>query len=122
MIVMGLLPKIGALVESLPVVVLGGSGLIMFGMVAATGVRILSNVNFKTSRGNLIIVGVSLGFGLIPLIAPNFKQWLPHGLHPLIESGIVLGAIVAIGLNAFFNGGNADAEENKLTAQQHSLH
>ena len=42
MIVLGLIPKMGALVESLPTVVLGGAGLVMFGMVAATGIRILS--------------------------------------------------------------------------------
>lgn len=104
MIVLGLIPKMGALVEAVPTYVLGGAGLVMFGMVAATGIRILSTVDFKTSRNNLFIVAVSLGFGLIPLIAPNFLIWMPHGLHPLIESGIVLASVAAILLNAFFNG------------------
>ena len=49
MIILGLLPKMAALVEAVPQVVLGGAGLVMFGMVAATGARILTGVNFKTN-------------------------------------------------------------------------
>ena len=109
LIVLGLLPKMSALIESLPTAVLGGAGLVMFGMVAATGIRILSAVDFKSSRNNLFVVAVSLGFGMIPLIAPNFKQWLPHGIHPLIESGILLASIAAVALNLFFNGATSDA-------------
>jgi uric acid transporter len=112
LIVLGLLPKMAALVESLPTFVLGGAGLVMFGMVAATGIRILSAVDYKTNRNNLFIVAVSIGIGMIPLIAPNFKQWMPHSIHPLIESGILLASITAVALNLFFNGAsasNADA-------------
>jgi xanthine/uracil permease len=65
----------------------------MFGMVAATGIRILANVDYKTNRNNLFIVAISIGIGMIPLIAPNFKQWMPHSIHPLIESGILLASI-----------------------------
>jgi NCS2 family nucleobase:cation symporter-2 len=108
MIVLGLLPKMAALVEALPTVVLGGAGLVMFGMVAATGIRILAAVDFKHNRHNLFIVAVSIGIGMIPLIAPNFKQWMPHGLHPLIESGILLASLAAVLLNLFFNGAGDD--------------
>ncbi|MGH6809643.1 MAG: solute carrier family 23 protein, partial [Ensifer adhaerens] len=108
MIVLGMLPKMAALVESVPQFVLGGAGLVMFGMVAATGVRILSTVDFKSSRNNLFVVAVSVGFGLIPLIAPNFLMWMPHAIHPIIESGIVLASISAVALNAFFNGLNVE--------------
>jgi NCS2 family nucleobase:cation symporter-2 len=111
LIVLGLVPKMGALVESLPTSVLGGAGLVMFGMVAATGIRILSAVDFSTNRNNLFVVAVSLGFGMIPLIAPNFKQWMPHDIHPLIESGILLATISAVLLNAFFNGAKGTAED-----------
>ena len=104
MIVLGLIPKMGALVEAVPTFVLGGAGLVMFGMVAATGVRILTTVDFKTSRNNLFVVAVSVGFGLIPLLAPNYLMWMPHAIHPIIESGIVLASIAAVILNAFFNG------------------
>ncbi len=104
MILLGVIPKMAALVEAVPTFVLGGAGLVMFGMVAATGVRILSTVDFKSSRNNLFVVAVSLGFGLIPMIAPNFLMWMPHAIHPIIESGIVLAAVSAVVLNAFFNG------------------
>ena len=104
MLLLGLLPKMAALVESVPVVVLGGAGLVMFGMVAATGARILGAVDFRTNRHNLFVVALSIGFGMIPLVAPNFFKQLPHELHPLLESGILLAAIAAVLLNAFFNG------------------
>ncbi len=104
MLALGLLPKMAALVEAVPQVVLGGAGLVMFGMVAATGVRILATVDFAANRFNLFIVALAVGFGMIPLIAPNFFKQLPHALHPLLESGILLAALVAVLLNAFFNG------------------
>ncbi len=104
MLLLGLLPKMSALVEAVPVVVLGGAGVVMFGMVAATGARILSSVDFKNNRFNLFVVAISIGFGLIPLAAPNFFRNLPENLKPLLESGILLSAIVAVVLNAFFNG------------------
>ena len=108
LIVLGLVPKMGALVEALPTFVLGGAGLVMFGMVAATGIRILSTVDFKSNRNNLFIVAVSIGFGMIPLVAPDFKMWLPHDVHPLVESGILLASISAVVLNVFFNGTQGD--------------
>ena len=111
MIVLGLIPKMATVVESLPVAVLGGAGLVMFGMVAATGIRILSSVDFKVNRFNLFIVAISIGMGMIPLVAPDFKMWAPHAIHSLIESGILLAAITAVLLNAFFNGTGGDAEE-----------
>ncbi len=122
MIVLGLVPKMAALVESLPTVVLGGAGLVMFGMVAATGIRILSGVDFKTNRYNLFIVAVSIGLGMVPLIAPNFKQWMAHGIHPLIESGILLASLSAVGLNLFFNGAGGDAKGAVEAAKQVGAH
>lgn len=108
MLVLGMLPKMAAFVESIPVFVLGGAGLVMFGMVAATGIRILSAVDYKTNRNNLYIVALSIGFGLIPLVAPRWTQHMAHSLHPLLESGILLTAVAAVALNIFFNGARAD--------------
>jgi Xanthine/uracil permeases len=108
MIVLGMLPKMAALVESVPTFVLGGAGLVMFGMVAATGIRILTNVDFKSNRNNLYIVALSIGFGLLPLVAPRWMQHMAHSLHPLLESGILLTAISAVVLNLYFNGGRED--------------
>jgi uric acid transporter len=104
MLLLGLLPKLAALVEAVPLVVLGGAGLVMFGMVAATGARMLATVDFKDNRFNLFVVAISVGFGLIPLAAPGFFHNLPRDLQPLLESGILLSAVAAVLLNAFFNG------------------
>jgi NCS2 family nucleobase:cation symporter-2 len=118
MIALGLLPKMSSLVEAVPQVVLGGAGLVMFGMVAATGARILTNVDFRTNRFNLFVVAISTGFGMIPMVAPNFFRQLPDALHPLLESGILLAAIVSVLLNAFFNGvsstENAQADASRV--------
>ena len=122
LIVLGLIPKMAAMVESLPTFVLGGAGLVMFGMVAATGIRILGGVDYKNNRNNLFIVAVSVGIGMIPLIAPNFKQWMPHGIHPLIESGILLASISAVALNMYFNGSRGDGSDAVEAAKQAGSH
>jgi uric acid transporter len=122
MIVLGLLPKMAALVEAIPQFVLGGAGLVMFGMVAATGIRILAGVDFKGNRYNLYIVALSIGFGLIPLVAPRWTQQMAHSLHPLLESGILLTSVAAVVLNMFFNGSQGDqrgAVEAAKTAEAH---
>jgi uracil-xanthine permease len=122
LVLLGLLPKTAALVESLPTFVLGGAGLVMFGMVAATGIRILAAVDYKNNRNNLFIVAISIGFGMIPLIAPRYLQWMPHSIHPLIESGILLASISAVLLNLFFNGGKGDASAAVEAAKQADAH
>ena len=109
MIILGTLPKMAAFVEAIPQYVLGGAGLVMFGMVAATGIRILSTVDYKNNRHNLYVVALSIGFGLIPLVAPRWTQQMAHSLHPLLESGILLTAVAAVVLNLFFNGAKEDA-------------
>lgn len=118
MVVLGLLPKMAALVESVPQFVLGGAGLVMFGMVAATGIRILSNVDFKRSQHNLYIVAISIGFGLVPLVAPRWTQQMAHGLHPLLESGILLTSIAAVVLNLYFNGSRGDSTAESVEASK----
>jgi uric acid transporter len=123
-LLLGLLPKLSALVAAVPEVVLGGAGLVMFGMVAATGVRILGTVDFKTNRFNLFVVAIATGFGLIPLAAPGFFHNLPRDLQPLLESGILLCAVTAVVLNAFFNGlgSSSAAQANAATAASSAQH
>jgi len=116
MLVLGMLPKMAALIEAIPQFVLGGAGLVMFGMVAATGIRILATVDYKTNRYNLYIVALAIGFGLVPLVAPRWMQQMPHSLHPLLESGILLTSISAVLLNLFFNAGRAEVAQE--TTQQ----
>jgi uric acid transporter len=77
LLILGFIPKLGALVTAVPLFVLGGAGIVMFGMVAATGIRILASVDYKTNRNNLFIlfiVAIPIGFGMIPLVAPTFLR------------------------------------------------
>jgi uric acid transporter len=122
MVILGMLPKMAAAVEAIPQFVLGGAGLVMFGMVTATGVRILSGVDYKGNRNNLYIVALSVGFGLIPLVAPRWSQQMAHSLHPLLESGILLTAIAAVVLNVFFNGAQGDAAGSVDAAKAAEVH
>jgi NCS2 family nucleobase:cation symporter-2 len=100
----GLFPKMGHVVASVPQFVLGGAGIVMFGMVAATGIRILASVDYKTNPANPYIIAISIGFGMIPLVAGNFFQHMPKALAPLLHSGILLASIAAVLLNLYFNG------------------
>ena len=83
-----------------------------FGMPSFDVVMILTmalaNVDFKSNRNNLYIVAISIGAGMIPLVAPRWTQQMAHGLHPLLESGILLTSISAVLLNMYFNGSRAD--------------
>jgi len=104
MILLGLLPKVAFVAASIPQSVLGGAGIVMFGMVAATGIRILATVDYEKQRGNPIIVACAIGFGMIPLVAPTLFRAAPEMLRTLLDSGILLATIAAVALNAFFNG------------------
>jgi uric acid transporter len=104
LLLLGLVPKLGALVTAIPLCVLGGAGMVMFGIVAAVGIRILKAVDFQTNRNNVFIVASGIGFGMIPLAAPMFFSQLPKQLEPILNSGVVLTVIVVVILNVFFNG------------------
>jgi xanthine permease len=104
LIVLGLVPKMAQVVASIPAFVLGGAGIVMFGMVAANGIKVLSNVDFTRQHHNLFIVAVSIGLGLVPVVAPQFFAKLPPALSPLLHSGILLAAVSAVLLNLLFNG------------------
>ncbi|WKB55031.1 nucleobase:cation symporter-2 family protein [Eleftheria terrae] len=104
LIALGLFPKMAHIVASVPQFVLGGAGIVMFGMVAATGVRILGTVDFERCRHNLFIVAISIGFGMMPTLAPTFFQHFPAWMGAITHSGIVLGTLVAVLLNLYYNG------------------
>ena len=97
MIVCGLLPKIGALIASMPLPVLGGGVIVMFGMVAAAGLNVLSEE--KMNRRNMIIIAVSLAFGLGLNLVPTAVQYLPGVVKVLATSAVAPTALMAIVLN-----------------------
>jgi xanthine/uracil permease len=103
MLLLGLLPKLAFVAASVPQCVLGGAGVVMFGMVAATGIRILATVDYERHRGNVFIVAISIGFGMIPLVAPTLFKAAPEMLKTMLDSGILLASITAVVLNIFFN-------------------
>ncbi|ABR89491.1 xanthine permease (NSC2 family) [Janthinobacterium sp. Marseille] len=104
LITLGLVPKLAVIVASVPTFVLGGAGIVMFGMVAASGIKVLTRVDFRGNMRNLYIVAISIGIGMIPVVSPKFFAQLPKELAPLLESSILLTAISAVVLNLFFNG------------------
>ncbi|EET46964.1 uracil-xanthine permease family protein [Thalassobium sp. R2A62] len=97
MIVCGLIPKIGAIIASMPLPVLGGGVIVMFGMVAAAGLNMLTEV--KMNRRNMIIIAVSLAAGLGLNLVPSAVQYLPGVVKTLATSAVAPTAIVAIVLN-----------------------
>jgi len=102
LMVLGILPRLAHMVAAIPVVVLGGAGIAMFGSVAASGIKLLTSVDFERNRHNLLIVALSLGIGLMPTLAPNLFQHLPAWSIPVTQSGVVMGTIVAVLLNLLF--------------------
>jgi uric acid transporter len=103
MLALGLIPKMAFIVASVPQCVLGGAGFIMFGMVAATGIKILSTVDYNAQRNNVLIVAISIGFGVIPIVSPNFFRIMPAELKPIFGDAIIMTSIAAVLLNAYFN-------------------
>lgn len=97
MMLLGIFPKLGALVASIPNPVLGGAGIVMFGVVAASGIKTLSKVNINNR--NLIIISVSIALGLGITTRPELLIVLPESLKLLFGSGISTGTIFAVMLN-----------------------
>ena len=112
LVVLGLLPVMGRVIAAVPTPVLGGAGIVLFGTVAASGIRTLSKVSYKNNV-NLIIVAASLGFGMIPIAAPNFYHHFPNWFETIFHSGISSAAIMAILLNLMFNHFTTGNSENQ---------
>lgn len=102
LILLGLLPKIGALATIIPSPVLGGAMLVMFGMVAVQGIRMLQQVDFHNDK-NLLVAAVSIGLGLGVTTQPEIVQALPETLQLLFGSGILMASVSAVLLNWIFN-------------------
>ena len=102
LVILGLLPVMGRVIAAVPTAVLGGAGIVLFGTVAASGIKTLSRVNFDGNL-NMVIVAVSLGMGMIPVAAPDFWHAFPTAVGTVMHSGISAAAVVAVVLNFLFN-------------------
>ncbi|BAW22763.1 nucleobase:cation symporter-2 family protein [Pseudomonas putida] len=123
LVTLGLLPVMGRLVAAVPTAVLGGAGLVLFGTVAASGIRTLAQVDYRNNM-NLIIVATSIGFGMIPIAAPGFYHHFPTWFETIFHSGISSAAIMAILLNLLFNhlrAGNSDQQSVFVAASERIL-
>lgn len=97
LVLCGLLPKIGAVVASMPLPVLGGGVIVMFGMVASAGLNMLTEV--KMNRRNMVIIAISLAIGLGFNLVPSAVQYLPGIWKTLATSAVAPTAVCAILLN-----------------------
>ncbi|MEU8967918.1 nucleobase:cation symporter-2 family protein [Streptomyces monashensis] len=102
LVLLGLLPKLGAVVAAIPAPVLGGAGLVMFGTVAASGLRTLARVDFR-GNDNLTVVAVSVAIGMLPVDVPTVYDRFPDWFQTVMNSGISAGCLSAIVLNLLFN-------------------
>jgi NCS2 family nucleobase:cation symporter-2 len=102
LMLLGLLPVVGRVVAAIPYPVLGGAGIVLFGTVAASGIRTLSRVDFGDGL-NLVIVATAIGVGVIPIAAPTFYDAFPSWFAVIMHSGISAAALVAVVLNLLFN-------------------
>ncbi|QIO04592.1 nucleobase:cation symporter-2 family protein [Acinetobacter shaoyimingii] len=101
LVVLGLLPIMGRFIAAIPVPVLGGAGLVLFGTVAASGIRTLAKIDYNDQR-NLIIVATSIAAGMIPIIDHSFYADFPKWVQVLFHSGISSTCLMAILLNFIF--------------------
>ncbi|MEO6086081.1 MAG: nucleobase:cation symporter-2 family protein [Umezawaea sp.] len=102
LVVLGVLPKLGEVVASLPGPVVGACGLVMFATVAAVGITTLRKVEYD-GTDNLVIVAVALGVGLLPVVAPRIYQNFPAWAQIVAGSAITSATLVAFALNLLFN-------------------
>tara|TARA_R110000787_G_scaffold16622_76_gene52194 strand:+ start:43103 stop:44515 length:1413 start_codon:yes stop_codon:yes gene_type:complete len=113
LVLAGLVPKVGALISTIPIEVLGGGVIVMFGMVCAAGVSLLSDVNWN--RRNMVIFAVALSVGLGLQLEPGALQHLPDTIRLLLTSGLLPGALIAIVLNLVLPEELADEQTEEIS-------
>ncbi|EMH4161594.1 purine permease [Pluralibacter gergoviae] len=103
LILMGIFAKMAALVVLIPKPILGGAGIVMFGMVAVSGIRTLGQVNYRNNN-NGMVVALTLGLGMMPVVVPNLFSQFPPMAQLFLHSGITIGTLTAIVANLTLNG------------------
>ncbi|WP_277051199.1 nucleobase:cation symporter-2 family protein [Ruania albidiflava] len=111
LVILGLLPVVGGVVAVIPPPVLGGAGIVLFGSVAAAGIRTLGTVKYDGNM-NLIIVAVGVAVGVLPEVAEGFYAQFPTAVQIIFGSGISSAAIFTVVMNLLFNHLKAGTPEN----------
>jgi xanthine permease XanP len=117
LVLLGLFPAVGAVLQLMPKPVLGGATLIMFGTVAVAGIKILTEAGLH--RRNVLIVAISLGLGLGVAAVPEVLTQMPDALKNIFGSPITIGAFSAILLNIFLPEEHLELEENDYDPEAH---
>ncbi|MFD4601521.1 nucleobase:cation symporter-2 family protein [Streptomyces sp. NPDC058464] len=102
LVLMGLCPMAASLIAVVPRPVLGGAGVVLFGSVAASGIRTLVGAGLDKDE-NILVVAVSLAVGIVPITAPDFYHAFPQTARIVLDSGISTGCVAAVLLNLVFN-------------------
>ncbi|EGR0262723.1 uracil-xanthine permease [Vibrio cholerae] len=97
LVLLGLFPGVASFVQLIPEPVLGGATIVMFGTIAAAGVRIISRVDLD--RRAILIMALSFSMGLGIAQKPEILQFMPEFIKNLFSSGVAAGGITAIVLN-----------------------
>ena len=108
LIVCGLIPKIGGIIRTIPIEVLGGGVIVMFGMVVSAGLSILSQVDWTRRNMMIFAVALTIGFGL--QVEPKAVQYLPDTLRIIMVSGLLPAAFISIILNLILPEDNLHSE------------
>ena len=98
LVLLGLFPIVGMLFSTMPDPVLGGATLLMFGMVAAAGVRIIATQ--RIGRKETLVLAMAFGAGLGVELCPDILRHAPAAVKGIFSSGLVTGGLVAILANA----------------------
>lgn len=119
LVCLGLLPKFAALATVIPRPVLGAVMMVMFAMVASAGIEILQKVNFS-NHANVLIVAISIGAGLGVTVVPDVAKSAPETIRILCQNGVVIGSVLALTLNFFYEhfGKTAEIEEEDTSVAQ----
>jgi NCS2 family nucleobase:cation symporter-2 len=113
LILCGLVPKVGSVIRTIPIEVLGGGVIVMFGMVVAAGISMLSEVEWN--RRNMVIFAISISLGLGLQLEPGALQHLPETAQVLLTSGLLPAAFLAIALNLVLPETLADAATEEIS-------
>jgi NCS2 family nucleobase:cation symporter-2 len=110
LVVLGLLPKLAAVIAGIPRPVLGGASLVMFGMTAMAGIEELTRVKYKGTN-NALVVAISVSAGVLPIASPGLFAHAPEEARLFLNSGIFLAAATAVLLNLFLGSRKDEAGE-----------
>lgn len=102
LVLLGLLPKFGALAQIIPGPVIGGAMIVMFGFVSLQGMQMLARVDFANNEHNFLIAAVSIAVG-VGFNNSNLFNSLPSEVRMFLSNGIVMASLLAVILNAILN-------------------